>query len=110
MGSNALDEAYLAIKKRVEQQRPVFKDLAKRAVAWITHGQRLLTVTEVKYALAIELEELEINEDNLNDIEDILSVSAGLVIIDQETETMMSVHYTTQGYFARTGIHCFPYA
>ncbi len=39
------------------------------------------------------------DEDNIPDIEDIISVYAGLVTVDEESNVVGLVHYTTQEYF-----------
>ena len=70
---------------------------------WITFAKRPLTTTEICCALAVELEETEIDPDNVPDSEDIVSVCAGLVVVDQESAVIRLVHYTTQEYFERTG-------
>jgi hypothetical protein len=40
-----------------------------------------------------------LNGDNFYDVEDIISVCAGLVTIDEESNIIRLVHYTTQEYF-----------
>ena len=70
---------------------------------WITFAKRPLTTTEICCALAVEPEETEIDPDNVPDSDDILSVCAGLVVVDQESAVIRLVHYTTQEYFERTG-------
>lgn len=110
MGSGALDLAYDQAMNRIADQKPGFRDLAERALSWITYACRLLTVTELRHALAIEVGQSEFDEENLDDIEDILSVCCGLVIMDTETEVVRLVHYTTQEYFKKAGSRHFPNA
>ncbi|GJC89130.1 inversin [Colletotrichum liriopes] len=57
---------------------------------------------ELQEALAVEKGTTEIDEDNRPEIEDVVSVCAGLVIIDEESHIVRLVHYTTQEYFERT--------
>ncbi len=54
---------------------------------------------ELQYAIAVEIGESELDEENLPDIEDIISVCAGLVTIDEQSGVIRLVHYTTQEYF-----------
>ena len=56
----------------------------------------------------MEVGESELDEDNLPEIEDMVSVCAGSVTIDGESNTIRLVHYTTQEYFERTQSHWFP--
>ena len=52
--------------------------------------------------LQLEVGESELDEENLPEIEDMVSVCAGLVTVDEESEIIRLVHYTTQEYFERT--------
>ena len=54
---------------------------------------------EIRHALAVELDESELDPGNLPDLEDIVSVCAGLVTVDEESHIIRLVHYTTQVYF-----------
>ncbi len=110
MGSDALDIAYGQAMQRIENQKPGFRILAERTLSWITYACRLLTVTELRHALAIEFGVPEFDEENLDDIKDIVSVCCGLITIDSETEAVSFVHYTTQEYFRKAGPQHFPNA
>ena len=62
---------------------------------------RPLTPGELRHALAVDLDEKELDRDNILDVEDILSVCAGLVIVDEESNVIRLVHYTAQEYIER---------
>ena len=47
----------------------------------------------------MEPNDVELRDDNLQDIEVMLSVCARLVTIDDESQIIRLVHYTTQEYF-----------
>ena len=96
--------------ERIEGQKTGFRDLAMRVLSWITCAKRRLTTSELRYALAVEVGESELDEDNLPEIEDMVSVCAGLVIVDEESDVIRLVHYTTQEYFERTWVSWFPNA
>jgi hypothetical protein len=49
----------------------------------------------------VESGESELDLNNIPDVEDMVSVCAGLVIIDNESNIIRLVHYTTQEYFER---------
>ncbi|OCK93219.1 uncharacterized protein K441DRAFT_566546, partial [Cenococcum geophilum 1.58] len=53
------------------------------------------TTTELYYALAVELGKKELDLDNIPNIKDIVSICAGLAIIDKESDIIRLVHYTT---------------
>ena len=100
-GSDALDSAYKDALDRIDGQLPGHRDLARRALSWITYAQRPLTGNELRHALAIELGESALDTDNMDNLEEIISVCAGLITVDQESSTIRLVHYTTQEYFER---------
>ena len=100
-GSEALDIAYDKAIERVEAQKPGFRDLAKRVLSWITHAKRPLTALELRHALAVEIGEPALDEDNLPETGDMICVCAGLVTINEENNIIRLVHYTTQEYFTQ---------
>ena len=77
--------------------------LAKKLLGWLTYSERLMTVEAIQHALAVESGTPDFDEDNLGDIDEIVGFCAGLVIIDEETQIIRLVHYTTQEYFTRNG-------
>ena len=95
---------------RIEGQLKDQEELAKQVLSWITCGNRPLTTSELQHALAIEVGDSELDKDNLPQVEDILSVCAGLVTVDEESSIIRLVHYTTQEYFDRTRAKWFPNA
>ncbi|KFZ23699.1 hypothetical protein V502_01827 [Pseudogymnoascus sp. VKM F-4520 (FW-2644)] len=107
-GSNAYDDAYKDAMLRIEGQLLDKKDLAWQVLSWITCAKRPLTVSELQHALAIELGDSNLDEENLPQIEDMVSVCAGLVTVDEESEIIRLVHNTTQEYFERTRETLFP--
>ncbi|KAF2257611.1 hypothetical protein CC78DRAFT_442927, partial [Lojkania enalia] len=100
-GSAALDEAYKKAIQRIEGQLSGDYELGKKVLSWITYAKRPLTTTEMCCALAVELDKAELDPENIPDVEDLLSVCAGLVVIDRESAVIRLVHYTTQEYFER---------
>ena len=109
-GSGAYDHAYEDAMERVNSQIKDQGELAKQVLSWITCAKRPLTTTELQHALGVEVGESRLDEDNLVEIEDIVSVCAGLVTVNEESGIIRLVHYTTQEYFERTQSHWFPEA
>jgi hypothetical protein len=107
-GSAALDKAYGEAIKRIDGQLAEDRSLARRALFWISYAQRLLTTKELCYALAIEPGDRTLNNDNIYDVEDVISVCAGLVTVDEENSIIRLVHYTTQEYFERVRLEWNP--
>jgi ankyrin repeat protein len=98
-GLVALDEAYDKATERIHGQLPEDRSLAWRALSWITYAKRLLTTTELCCALAIRPGDKLLDDDDVYDVEDIISVCAELVTVDEESNVIRLVHYTTQKYF-----------
>jgi ankyrin repeat protein len=58
----------------------------------------------------VEASKSELDQGNLPQIEDMVSVCAGLVTVNEESGIIRLVHYTTQEYFQKTQEHWFPNA
>jgi hypothetical protein len=69
------------IKGQVTDQ----EELAKQVLSWITCAKRPLTTLELQHALAVEVSKPNLDQENLLEIEDMVSVCAGLVTVDQES-------------------------
>ncbi|EUC30471.1 hypothetical protein COCCADRAFT_46890, partial [Bipolaris zeicola 26-R-13] len=102
-GAAGLDDAYKEALQRIDSQSKVDCELARKVLSWITLAKRRLTTAEICCALAVEPGEDEIDPENMHTPEDLVSVCAGLVAVDQESDIIRLVHYTTQEYFERTG-------
>ena len=60
-----------------------------------------MTIKELQFALAVEPEDSELNQEGLPDQSYLLSMCGGLVMISGDTETVRFIHYTVQEYFER---------
>ncbi|KAK2009129.1 ankyrin [Colletotrichum eremochloae] len=100
---HALYQAYNDAMTRIEEQSPGFRDLGMKTLAWIVHAERPLSTMELQHALAIREGDTNLDYDNLRKIEVILSVCAGMVTVDQESDVVRLIHYTAQEYFDANG-------
>ena len=108
-GEYAYRQAYdEAMEKRIKGQKPGFADLALRTLSWITFSTRPLTTSELQHALAVTDGASTLDLRNLRPIGLITSVCAGLVTVDEESDIIRLVHYTTQEYFDQTWATWFP--
>ncbi|KAH6898864.1 ankyrin repeat-containing domain protein [Thelonectria olida] len=102
------DHAYNEAMYRINGHVADSRELASQVLSWISCARRHLTTSELQHALAVEMESAGLDEENIPDIEDIVSVCAGLVTVDTLSDTVRLVHYTTQEYFDRNWSHWFP--
>lgn len=109
-GSDALDHVYSEAMERIHNQKIGFQELARQVLSWLICAKRPLSTLELRHALGVELGESKFDEDNLPCIEDMVSVCAGLVTVDDVSDIIRLVHYTTQEFFERTQMTWFPYA
>jgi GPI inositol-deacylase-like protein len=92
--SKTLDRAYTQTMERIEVQAPEHRELARQVLSWITCAKRRLTSPELQHAIAVEVDRCELDRENITDIELIVAVCAGLVIVE-ESDIIRLVHYTT---------------
>ncbi|KAH4116474.1 hypothetical protein HBI81_022200 [Parastagonospora nodorum] len=109
-GLGAYDSAYASAMERIESQIGDQVELAKQVLAWIVYAKRQMTATELQEALGVEEGECELDSDNCPELDDMVSVCAGLVTIDQGSGVIRLVHQTTQEYFVRKKQTWFPNA
>ncbi|RDW67885.1 hypothetical protein BP6252_09281 [Coleophoma cylindrospora] len=83
-GIKAYDYAYREAMTRITGYDADSEELAKQVLSWITCSRRPLSTSELQCALAVEIGEAELDEENLPQLEDI-SVCAGLVTIDEKS-------------------------
>ncbi|TVY27700.1 putative ankyrin repeat protein [Lachnellula hyalina] len=107
-GSAAYDHAYKDAMERINGQIKDQEELAKQVLSWITCAKRPLAAIELQHALGVEVGESQLDEANIPEIEDMVSVCAGLVTIDEGSGIIRLVHYTAQEYFDRTQRQWFP--
>ncbi|KAJ6496282.1 ankyrin repeat-containing domain protein, partial [Mycena sanguinolenta] len=105
-----LDGTYAEVVARINEQTPDDRGLAWLILSWMTHAKRPLRPAELKEALAVESGATELDPENLLDMDSILSVCAGLVIIHEEDDIIGLVHYTVQTYLERLAAVQFPHA
>ncbi|KAK7038242.1 ankyrin repeat domain-containing protein [Favolaschia claudopus] len=105
-----LHSTYNEVMERISRQCEDDVDLAHRTLAWVFNAKRLLRPAELREALAVEVGTTELDPDNFHDIDTILSVCAGLVIVNTEDDRVCLVHYTAQSYLECAQHQLFPRA
>jgi hypothetical protein len=103
-----IDDSYEAVMTRLGRQPAESRDLATRALSWIVCARRSLTTLELREALAVKSGDTELDECRVPDIELVVSVCAGLVAVDEKSNTIRLQHFTAQQYFERSQTRWFP--
>ncbi|KAG6364907.1 hypothetical protein INS49_006511 [Diaporthe citri] len=108
-GSNAYNDAYKAAWNRINAQPEEHRNLARQTISIILTARRPLSVGELCHALSVDIEDGQIDdEEDMRNIEDILSTCAGLVTADPGSNKVRLVHKSTQDYFYRNRAEFFP--
>lgn len=101
-GMAGLDKTYDQAMGRIADQEHEVACFAKQILAWIIHSKRPLGTLELQHALAVQNGTAVLDPDFLPATKLLVSLCAGLVIINEESSIVQLVHYTTQEYFERT--------
>lgn len=86
-----LENTYAEAMCRIEGQNQEDRELAEKVLSWISYACRPLSITELQYAVAVEIGETEIEIDALPDEEILISICAGMVVIDIESNAVRLV-------------------
>ncbi len=104
-----LDDTYGEAMRRIRGQGYTGDvELAEKNLYWIAYVVRPLTSSEIAHALATRPEDVYLDEEPLPDEGLLISICAGLVTIDRESNIIRLIHYTTQEYFERIRLAQFP--
>jgi hypothetical protein len=95
-GLSGLKDAYSKVMDKIEGQLPRPRELANQLLSWITFAKRPLTAGELCHALAVIPGDSKLDPSNIPEVDDLVSVCAGLVVYDQQSNVIRLVHYTTQ--------------
>ena len=93
-----LNDTYDDALSRISKQNEDEKELAERILSWISYAFRPLNVTELRHALAVIPGEDHFDEANMPDEEDLPTVCAGLISIEEGSKIVRLAHYTAQDY------------
>jgi ankyrin repeat protein len=105
---NTLTGAYDNILQRIEDQEADHKRIAFKTLAWVSYALRSLSLKELQHALAIEPGDTQLDEEMVMDGHSITSLCAGLIVVDQATNVVNLVHYSTKSYFEDNRAKYFP--
>lgn len=86
-----LDGTYDQTIERIKGQGKDYSELAMLVLLWISNAIRPLSPVELQYAIAIQPGMTELDDEDLDEQDLLVSVCAGLVILDAETDTLRFV-------------------
>lgn len=107
----ALDDSYNEVMKRIEAQNNDEHQLARKVLYWILCAAMPLDLRMLQHALAVEpFVDSYLDDDGISPGELIVSVCAGMVVMQPDSGIVELVHYTAQEYLDRKASEYFPEA
>ena len=97
----SLEETYKDVMERISKQDAEAVDLALKVLSWITYAKEPLSAKMLQHAVAATPGMTTLNDGDLTDVDDLVSLCAGIVTIDRERNIVRLVHYTTQSYLEK---------
>ena len=99
-----LDSVYSQTLRRIETQEGDRSKLGIEVLMWVSHSERPLRIDELQNALAVNLETIDLDPENIRSEDVILGSCLGLVVVDRKTLTVQPIHHTLQEYLSGPGI------
>jgi hypothetical protein len=87
--------------ERISKQSDVDVDIARKVLRWITYAKEPLRAKALQHAVAITPGMKTIDDGDLTDVDDLISLCAGIVTVDRESDIVRLVHYTTYDYLGK---------
>ena len=87
----SIEATYDETMQRIEAQNQEDRELADKVLSWISYALRPLSITELQHALAVDEYSTKTELDALPDQEILISVCAGLVVVDDESNAVRLV-------------------
>jgi ankyrin repeat protein len=105
----SLKKTYDGVMDRISSQKNgEDARLGLKVLSWISYAKRPLTVAEMQHAMKIESDSKAIDERDLIPRDTLVSVCAGIVTIDEESNIIRLIHSTVQEYFLKERSIHFP--
>lgn len=105
-----ITDIYDAALERIEAQDEQEFLPARSVLAWIHRSHSVLSVRELQEAIAKERGDDTYKDEDLIDIELLVSVCAGLLRVDQSSEQVRLVHFTVEEHFNNRFNDFYPHA
>lgn len=96
--STNLNEVFQSTIQRITNLPETRRDLALKALMWISHARRPLRPLELQQAMALRLDDADLDRDNFPPIRTIIDCCCGLVELDHESSIIRLVHHSLEEY------------
>ncbi|EXJ74159.1 uncharacterized protein A1O5_02453 [Cladophialophora psammophila CBS 110553] len=96
--STDLTQAFQSTVQRISTLPTARRDLAFKTLMWLSHVRRPLTVRELQHAMALRLEDCDLDRDNFPSVRTIIDCCCGLVEVDYESSIIRLVHHSLEEY------------
>ncbi|KAL8958769.1 MAG: hypothetical protein Q9193_004234 [Seirophora villosa] len=90
---------------RINRQDSRRLDRANKVLMLINCAKRPLKLNEMRQALSVRREDKFLDPEALPKAEALISTCCGLVVVEEESQIVRLVHYTTEEYFERKQHH-----
>ncbi|KAL8648358.1 MAG: hypothetical protein Q9210_005039 [Variospora velana] len=100
-----LDKTYDEAMSRINRQDSRRLARAHQVLKLINCAKRPLKLTEMRQALSVRITDTFLDPEALPKAEALISTCCGIVIVEEESQIVRLVHYTTEEYFKRKQQH-----
>jgi len=99
-----LGSVYAQSLRRVRDQKGDRSRLGMEVLMWVSHAERPLRIDELCHALAVDMQAMDLDPENIRPQDTVIGSCLGLAVVDAETSTVRPIHYTLQEYLSKPGI------
>ena len=103
-----LTETYRSVLDRIDAQNSDDQEIANMVLLWLCYTKRPLTVKEIQEALSVDSDASDLDPYSMTNQDILISVCAGLVTVDPESQIVRFVHSTAEEHFAAIRRSRFP--
>ena len=96
-----LDKTYDNALERIRQQEPRKLARADQVLRLVSCARRPLRLEEIQQILSIRIGDMYIDPEAVPKSESVISTCCGLVVVEDDSQIVRLVHYTTGEYFQR---------
>lgn len=79
-------------------ERSEHAEIAKKALSWVVLARRPLTTSELLHALAVNPGDTARDDDDVRDMDGVVSACAGLLTVDEGSDSVRLMHNTAHEY------------